>query len=366
MSQLVHPISVSQEQSIETELKIVVHTGKELKSVLPQLSSLQFNAIQLSHSQQPSWLEVLRRGLGHTPYCLQAIRGEETVGFLALAFVHSKLFGRFLVSLPYLNYGGPIATDEEAVRRLIDQAVQLADSLDVQYLELRGTSALTHPALNETITSKVHMKLGLPNSADALWESFTPKVRNQIRKGEKSNLSVLWGGRDLLSEFYSVFAHNMRDLGTPVFGRKLFRSILEVFENTAEICLVRQGNRPVAGAILLHGRSETEVPSASSLRQFNNSNANMLMYWHLLKRSIDRGQAAFDFGRSSLDSGTFRFKAQWGAQQHPAVWQYYVRRGNVGQMRPESPRYRRAVQIWQRLPLWLTRTIGPAIVRGIP
>jgi hypothetical protein len=92
----------------------------------------------------------------------------------------------------------------------------------------------------------------------------------------------------------------------------------------------------------------------------------MLMYWHLLKRSIERGQNVFDFGRSTTGSNTFRFKAQWGATPHPAVWQYYVRKGSVSDMRPNNPKNQRRVAVWKRLPVWLTRVVGPAIVRGIP
>jgi FemAB-related protein (PEP-CTERM system-associated) len=158
----------------------------------------------------------------------------------------------------------------------------------------------------------------------------------------------------------------MRDLGTPVFGQKLFASILAHFPDRSELCVVRCDGRPIAAAIIVHGPGTTEVPSASSLRPYNSTNANMLMYWHLLRRAIERGQQVFDFGRSSLDTNTFRFKRQWGARPEPATWQYYVRRGNVADMRRESSKYRRMIGIWRRLPVGVTRLIGPALVRGIP
>jgi hypothetical protein len=124
---------------------------------------------------------------------------------------------------------------------------------------------------------------------------------------------------------------------------------------------------PVAGAFLLHGQGVTEVPSASCLRAYNPACANMLMYWHLISRAIERGQQVFDFGRCTRDGGTYRFKQQWGAKAEPAVWQYYQREGNAfSEMRPESPRYQRLIRLWQRLPVRVTRLIGPAIVRGIP
>jgi hypothetical protein len=130
--------------------------------------------------------------------------------------------------------------------------------------------------------------------------------------------------------------------------------------------VVRCDRRAVATALLVHGPGATQVPSASSLRSHNKLNANMLMYWNLLRRAVERGQPTFDFGRSSQESSTYRFKKQWGAAPEPACWQYYVRRGNVDAMRPESASNQRRIRIWRRLPVWLTRRIGPFIVRGIP
>jgi serine/alanine adding enzyme len=314
----------------------------------------------------PRWLTALCRGLHHKPYLLVARQDDRCVGMLPLALIKSRLFGRFLVSLPYVNSAGVVAEEEDVARALVDRAVELADELDVRYLELRHERPIDHPALGTTLSAKVHMRLPLPGSADELWKSFKPKVRNQVRKAEKLGLNVHWNGPELLSEFYAVFARNMRDLGTPVFGRRLFASILAEFSEEAELGVVRLGRRPVAAGLLVHGNGVTSVPSASSLREYNATNANMLIYWHMLQRAIERGQKVFDFGRSSLDSSTYRFKKQWGAQPEPAVWQYYVRKGTVGEMRIESGKYDRLIRLWRRLPVGVTRLIGPAIVRGIP
>ncbi len=314
----------------------------------------------------PRWLSALCRGLRHDPYVLFAECGDRLVGVLPLAFVKSFLFGRFLVSLPYVNSGGVIAENNSAAVALIDRAVALADELDVRYLELRHEVEVEHPHLAHKLASKVHMRLALPSSSEELWKGFTPKVRNQIRKAGSHGLSVHWGGAELLDGFYAVFSRNMRDLGTPVFGRGLFSGIVAQFREQAEICVVRLDRRPIAAGLLVHGGGVSEVPSASSLRRWNSTNANMLMYWHLLQRAIERGQNVFDFGRSSVDSATFRFKKQWGALPHAAIWQYYVRKGTVGEMRPENIRNQRMIRVWRRLPVGLTRLLGPLVVRGIP
>jgi FemAB-related protein (PEP-CTERM system-associated) len=319
-----------------------------------------------SPSRRLEWLAILNNGLGHKSVVLEAKQNGKTVGMLPLVSMKSALFGKFLVGLPYLNVGGVLANDEYVARCTIDRAVALADKLDVKHLELRHETPWINPSFNHELTEKVHMRLNLPVSSDELWKSFDPKVRNQVRKAQKEGVTIAWGRDELLSDFYYVFSRNMRDLGTPVFSRRLFAAILRNLNESAEVCVARHGCRPVAAAILIHGPGMSEVPSASSLRSANYLNCNMLMYWQLLTRSIERGQQIFDFGRSSEGSNTYRFKAQWGAQPHRATWQYYVRKGDVSDMRPNNPKNQRRIAVWKRLPIWLTRLAGPPIVRGIP
>ena len=341
-------------------------SGNSLADRLPKLIEFVQRPQFVSPAHHPLWLYVLRDGLGHVPFAIEAVHDETTCGFLPLGYLRSTLFGRYLVSLPYLNSGGVIADDEVIRRELIENAVALAQELRVKHLELRHEEPTEHPLLNGSLSSKVHMRLRLPDFPGPLWESLPAKVRNQIRKGEKSGLTVHWGRLDLLPEFYDVFARNMRDLGTPVYGKRFFAAILKYFPVEAELCVVRLAERAVAGALLIHGKGVTEVPSASSLREFNHTSANMLMYWHLLDRAIEREQSIFDFGRSTVNSSTFKFKKQWGAEPEGAVWQYHLRDGNTVDLRPDNPKMQRLIRIWQQMPLGLTRWIGPSIVRGIP
>jgi FemAB-related protein (PEP-CTERM system-associated) len=314
----------------------------------------------------PGILVVLERGLGHDPLILAAHEGERIRGILSLAHVRSRLFGRFLVSLPYVNSGGVVADDEGVAQRLIEAATEIADRFQARYLELRHEQAIAHPALTAQMNTKVHMRLKLPETAEALWTQLDSKVRNQVRKGMKNGLTVAWGGENLLGDFYRVFSQNMRDLGTPVYGRALFECLLREFGGRAEICVVRDSTRTLAAALLLHGQGITEVPSASSLRRYNRSNANMLLYWNLLVRATEKGQSSFDFGRSSIGSTTYQFKKQWGAVEARAVWQYYLRDGDSKEMRPDNEKFKPLIRAWKLMPVPVANLVGPMIARGIP
>lgn len=352
------------------QAEVRVHEGRDLRAEIPRLAEyLLRGSGPVPLSRHPLWLAVLQDGLGHTPYALEFVRDERTCGVLPLALVRSILFGRFLVGLPYLNSGGVVADDDEAASALVDRAVALADRLDVRHLELRHEQTIEHPSLTHRLTHKVHMRLPLPETTGKLWDGLPSKVRNQVRKGQKLGLEVTWGVEDLMTEFYEVFSHNMRDLGTPTYGRRFFDAVLRHFggpERRAELCVVRAGGEAAAAGLLVHGCGVSEILSASSLRRHNPTNANMLLYWNLLERSVARGQGSFDFGRSTRDGSHYRFKKQWGAIEESAVWQYHVRSGDPTDLRPESGKYRLMIQVWRRLPVGWTRVVGPPIVRGIP
>ena len=319
----------------------------------------------------PQWAPAIAAGLRHRGFLLRVRKESQLRGAMPLILVKGPLFGRFLVSLPYINTGGAWARDEETAQALVDRACDLADELDVRYLELRHEVPVDHPKLHFQRTEKVHLRLPLPASDALLDKSFKSKLRSQVRKAGQFDHTVVFGGAELLKDFYDVFAVNMRDLGTPVFSRRLFAEVLRQSDPQragfhAELCVLRNQGRAIAAALLVHAEGMTEVPSASCLRSHNHTGANMWMYRHLLRRAIERGSQQFDFGRSSVGSGTYKFKTQWGAVPHPAVWQYYVRKGSVEAMRPDNAGNQRLIKIWQKLPVWLTRIIGPEIVRGIP
>ena len=348
-------------------IRIAVHAGISLDARLPALAAFAMAKETVALSRHPAWLQVLRDGLRHEVYAVAAINTDGKVcGFLPLAFVSSMLFGRYLVSLPYLNSNGVMADCPDVQTLLIQRAIDLADELGAKHLELRHEAPIDHPLLGGAMTSKVHMRLTLPSCKDKLWKSYDTKVRNQVRKGEKNDLTVTWGGHDMLDDFYLVLSQNMRDLGTPVYSSSFFAAILNAFADDAEFCIVSAGMKPIACALLLHGKGVSEVPTASSLREFNSTCANMLMYRHLIDRAVERGQRVFDFGRSTREGSTFKFKKQWGAEARPATWQYHLRSGELNEMRPENPRYQRMIKLWQKLPVRVTQYIGPSIVRGIP
>jgi FemAB-related protein (PEP-CTERM system-associated) len=312
-----------------------------------------------------AWRRVFENALSHRTHYLIATRDRATVGVLPLVEVRSWLFGRALSSLPYVNYGGLLATDADASEALLNTATELAESRRLNFIVLRHLRRQL-PQL-PVRAHKVTMFLDLASAVDEMWTRLDKKVRNQIRKAEKSGLTTIVGGEELLDQFYFVFARNMRDLGTPVYGRRLFREILRQQPDHARLHIVHLNQLPVACALSYSYGETVEVPSASSLREHRALCPNHTMYWSIIRDAIAKGRTRFDFGRSTPGDGTYLFKEQWGARPQPLHWEYRLI-GNVHlpQEDRHNPRFQTHIEAWKKLPLSLTTLLGPHIARCVP
>lgn len=329
------------------------------------------------HSYSVHWQTILHKTFGHRAFYLMARekQGQGVTGILPLVQVKSKLFGNSLISVPYVNAGGIIADDKASFSALLNKAQELASEQQVRYLELRSLNSydgLTDTQSNLVLRShKVSMLLELASSADTQFERFKTKLRSQIRRPGKSGVTtrVVRGHEatacDIL-DFYKVFSENMRDLGTPVYPQSLFRNTLEAFGERASLVLGYMNKEPIAAGFLIQSGGHMEIPWASTRREYNKLSPNMAMYWEAIKHACDQGCGVFDFGRSSPDSGTFRFKAQWGAEPHKLCWYYHMLKGQPPEVNPKDSKFDLLVRCWQRLPLPVANLLGPTITKSLP
>jgi FemAB-related protein (PEP-CTERM system-associated) len=274
------------------------------------------------------------------------------------------LFGKSLVSLPFLDHGGICADDHATTVELYTQALRLSQEQGAVLLDLRHREASGLGLTPEE--SKVTFVLDLAREPDRAWSRLDPKVRNQVRKAHKSGLTVSWHGLEELDSFYDVFVENMRDLGSPVHSRKFFATILEEFPDSARLILVRDGSRTAGGGLCLSFKDTVMIPWASSRREYLSKCPNNLLYWEAIRLGCHEGFRRFDFGRSSRGSGTYHFKKQWGAVEQPLFWEVWRRNGHRSALVQSSDaRYAVAGRAWKHLPVAITRLCGPMLRRRI-
>ena len=308
------------------------------------------------------WRRVFEDAFGHESVYLVARHGGVITGVLPMVQIKSLIFGRTLTSLPFLNYGGVMADAPEVAVALTDAAHEQARARRCSHVELRHVDRQF--ADLPCKQHKVAMHLAVQPS---MFDGLDRKVRNQIRKAEKSGLVVERGGESLVGDFYTVFARNMRDLGTPVYSRRLFDEVLRVFPDRAQLHVVRLNGQPIAAGLTYRTPTMVQLPWASSIRAYNSLCPNVLLYWDAIQFAAESGARIFDMGRSTPNEGTFKFKAQWGAEPVPLHWEYRLMTpGELPNVSPANPKYQFAIALWQKLPLSVTTRVGPMIVRAIP
>ena len=326
------------------------------------------SAGQLGHAS--AWARVVRDAYGLTPVYLVA-RSEQgaIAGILPLVRFRGLGGGLELVSMPFLDSGGILTRDPEAERALLDAALELAREQGASALELRAIAVDGGVGgVEGSEQTRVDLVLALESDEDAQWQALRAKVRNQTRKAENEGLSIAqWNQERLLAGFYGPFCRNMRDLGSPVHSERFFATAAEAFGDRLRFIATRLSEKSVGGLVAIEFAGAVTVPWASTLREERHRCPNNQIYWEALRWAIERGVREFDFGRSPIGGGTYRFKRGWGARERPLAWKRLSPAGDrlAAKAAGDSVLLQRLSAIWSRLPVPVTARLGPSLRRRI-
>jgi FemAB-related protein (PEP-CTERM system-associated) len=306
------------------------------------------------------WRDVIERVGGHRTHYLCASRNGTITGVLPLAEVKSALFGHSLVSTPFCVYGGAVAATERDRVALEQHARALAERLNVDYLELRNIEASAGSWESKELY--VTFRKTIVADDDANMKAVPRKQRAMIRKGIEAGLTSNVD-RDV-DRFYDMYAISVRNLGTPVLAKRFFAALLDQFGEAVDILTVTQGRKPVSSVLSFYFRDEVLPYYGGGIVAARDVKANDFMYWELMRHAVKRGVALFDFGRSKVGTGSYRFKTHWGFEPQALKYQYHlVRSLRVPDLSPLNPKYRAMIATWKRLPVPITRIIGPWVAR---
>ena len=311
-----------------------------------------------------AWKRAVESTFGHRAHYLMAVRGGGLEGVLPLFEVRGLLGGRGLVSVPYGVYGGICTVSPWARSALVEAAQDLARRRGAAYVELRHRVGqqldLPTKALYVTFSRPISSR-----EEDNL-NDIPRKQRRMTRQGLKHGLRSELGLRHL-DRFWSIYAHSVHSLGSPVFPRRLFHSIAQEFGKDCELLTIWRGDTAVAGVLSLFFEDQVLPYYGGALRDALPLAVNDFMYWELLCHAAKLGYRTFDFGRSREGTGAYHFKRHWGFEAVPLPYQYILEgRGRMPDLNPSNPRMRLAVDTWKRLPLPVTKVLGPRLTRYLP
>ena len=319
-----------------------------------------------------AWLLSVERAYRHKSTALMAKSGNKVLGILPIVVMRMPVVSDKASSLPYCDLGGVLADDENINEQLVTSAIEYCNDNGLKHFEIRQRSPSPADADASLTAKKVRMLLPLPENSGLLASAFKSKLRSQINKSKKNGLtaSIARGFDDptLIDQFYRVYCINMHLLGSPAHSREWFRQIAKNYDKNCVVSIVRLGEQAVAGGIVLRTDRKASIPWASTIPEYNRLAPNMLLYWSLLEYCADHGVSEFDFGRSTYEEGTYRFKKQWGAQPELLQWDSYL---NGKKLDPQHSKgstscLRSQVESgWRLLPLPVTTWMGPKIRKYI-
>ncbi len=308
------------------------------------------------------WKTVLERGLGHKAPYLFAEQNGEIQGILPLGHVKSFLFGNNLVSTPFCVTGGIVAKTEVAKVALRDAACELAKALKVDALELRN-SELSDSAW-PTKELYVTFRREIDSDPDVNLKAIPRKQRAMVRKGIKAGLvSETTSGWERI---YQVYSESVRNLGTPVFPKRLFQVLREVFKSDCQVLMVTHQGKDIAGVMSFYFRDQVLPYYGGSISQARSLKGNDFMYWELMRRAGEQGIKVFDYGRSKEGTGSYSFKKNWGFTPTKLYYEnYLVKAEAISEINPLNPKYQLFIKAWKKLPLPVANLIGPRLARNL-
>jgi FemAB-related protein (PEP-CTERM system-associated) len=309
-----------------------------------------------------AWQAVLQRAFGHRTHYLVAERNGRICGVLPLAEVRSMLFGHSLVSTPFCVYGGIVAADIEAFAALEKHACALATELGVSHLEMRNRRR-QHPAWpvkDLYVTFRKAISADSEANMLAIPRKQRAMVRKAIQKGLRAEIDAT------IDRAYEMYSESLRNLGTPVFSPDYMRILRETFGSDCEVLTVMNGDEPVASVMSFLFRDEVLPYYGGGTLAARPVAGNDFMYWEVMERARQQGRTLFDYGRSKVGSGSFDFKKNWGFEAEPLHYEYFlVGAREMPNLSPTNPKYSLFIKTWQKLPVWVTRIVGPRLARHL-
>lgn len=309
------------------------------------------------------WTRVLADAYGIDSHLLAALSGDRVVGTLGLAEIKHPVFGHYLTTAAFDTDGGLYFDDTPARDALTAEARSLATRLGVSYLLIRTREAvLDGYQIDRRYRTAV---VDLDGGPDAVWERLPSKTRNQVRRGMKEGFTVE-SGLAQRDAFFEVFHRHMRDLGSPAHSPTFYTAITEQLGDRADFMTVREGSTIVSGALLFWINGTAMNLHTVSLREYNRRCPNYLIYWRMIEASCARGCRTLDMGRSEADSPTLAFKLNWTPGDILLDYNYFlVKAKEIPFLNPRNPKFRLATTAWRRLPVAMTKMIGPRLISGL-
>jgi len=332
-------------------------------SSIQQWDEFVENSTSSTFFHKAGWKEVIEKSFGHKTYFLYTEDQGKITGILPLVHINSLLFGNSLSSCAFCVYGGILTDKEESYDELNKKACELAEQLGVDHLEMRNKTQLTPERPYKELY--VTFRKELEDDEEKNMLAIPRKQRAVIRKGIKAGLqSEIDQDVDRL---YQAYSESVRNLGTPVFSKKYFSILKQVFKEQCEVVTIVDKNGLLIASVMNFYFKDEVLPYYGGGTEYARAvQGNDFMYWEVMRRAVAKGIKIFDYGRSKEGTGSYRFKKHWGFEPKPLFYEFYlVKSDSIPDINPLNPKYQIFIAAWKRLPLAVSQAVGPWLAKDL-
>jgi FemAB-related protein (PEP-CTERM system-associated) len=308
------------------------------------------------------WKQLVEKVFSHSTYYLYAEENGRITGVLPLVHVKSLLFGNALVSNAFCVYGGIVADDDETFQQLDKEACRLAEELGVDHLEMRNQIQMTPERPYKDLYVTFRKELDAEEEKNL--QAIPRKQRAMVRKGIKAGLTGVID--EQIDRFFAAYSESVRNLGTPVLPKKYFQALKDIFKDQCEILTIEHNGKLVSSVMNFYFKDQVLPYYGGGTEHARAVKANDFMYWEVMRHAVAKGIKTFDFGRSKIGTGSYKFKRHWGFEPEPLFYEFYlVNADSLPDINPLNPKYQMFIKAWKRLPLPVSQTIGPWLAKDL-
>ncbi len=234
---------------------------------------------------------------------------------ILVARVKQELFlkAAILESEPYTYHSGG-----ESMKAFLNEAMDILKRKGVQWTICATTARFQEYPDESFVAPTGNHIIDLTCTEELLWKNVHSKHRNSIRRGEKSEIELKIGGKELLDAYVPIANETYGRSGISSSSNAYYRGLMEKLDNNIIIFLAYKEKEIQAGGMFYYNQEIAYYLHGASIRRPEPGTTNYLL-WKAILYFKKMGVRNFSFVGYHFDpepgsklEGIQRFKERFG------------------------------------------------------
>jgi hypothetical protein len=317
---------------------------------------------------------VVEDTYGYEPFYFIFEKDGKIVGVFPSFVCKSLIFGKKIVSQPFSEYGGMLASEltEEEYEETFGAIGEVMQKIKVNSIQIHGGFGLPENIKEKYLSlafshHRAILKLG--DEPDEIWKKrISYEVRKAVHKAERSHV-ICYQKVDpdmIIDKFFPLFLTSMKRLGVPPHSLAYYMKCYEHLRDYLKIFWAEYEGEVIAGLLGFAVGKGIHIINTVSNEKHWEKRPNDLCHWNFIKWGSQNGYEFFDLGSVRYE-GQRRYKEKWGAEFQE--YAHYVFAPNIDTKKIKSKTFDSSSRtmvffssLWQKfVPLGVSKFLGPMV-----